>query len=167
MVTVCLGKSVDQELSRTDTGILSDAVSLAKFFGRDASFAGNGEDGFAGFNLVIAFGTAVSHVGVARSAVVLGGVVARNISEIVAVFHLGTSQTVGLSRLLAESGATEHIGICCHVLRTEVEQESRIECDATQACLEVEVRTRAASGVSTQTDGVAGTYILVFFHQMA
>ena len=59
------------------------------------------------------------------------------------------------------SGLGKDIEVICNVLVLEVEQLCRINGDATYPGLEVQMRARASTGITTKTDWLTGLYILV------
>ena len=60
----------------------------------------------------------------------------------------------------------EHVRIAGDILVTEVEHERRIEGNAAEACFKVQVRTRASTRVTAESDGVAGLHHLVFLYKV-
>ena len=60
----------------------------------------------------------------------------------------------------------EHVVVVNNVLIAEVEHQGRIQGYATEACLEMQVRTRATASVATQSDRIAGTYLLIFCDEL-
>ena len=76
------------------------------------------------------------------------------------------TQTVGNDRLLLVCVAIEHIIVSYNILVLEVEHKCWIESYTAEACLEVEVRTSASSGVASKTDGLSCFHYLVFSHKV-
>ena len=77
-----------------------------------------------------------------------------------------TAQTCSVHRLVVVCLFVECVVVARYVLSTEVEHKCRVECYATEACLEVEVRTCASSGVTTESDHFARAYFLVFLYEL-
>ena len=81
------------------------------------------------------------------------------------VAYLST-ETCGLAWFLFISILVVNIIIACDILLAEVEHQRRIERHSAKTCLEVQMRTCAASGVSSKSYGFAGTNQLILLNKV-
>ena len=80
--------------------------------------------------------------------------------------RIDTTQTGGPCRLGSIALAMVCIEIACHVLIAEVEHQGGIQGNATETCLKVQMGTRTAARVATQSDGLSGTYLLILTDEL-
>ena len=60
----------------------------------------------------------------------------------------------------------EHIVVVDDILIAEVEHQGRVQSYAAETRLEMQVRTGATTCVTTQSDNIASTNLLVFLYQL-
>ena len=158
---------VAENLSGTDALVLADVVQSAEFVNAQATLAGDGIDG-------LAFGHLVIEVVAGLGTVILVGGTSLRLATCGAVHLLvrigvllATGGQVGLSTLTVVLAGTEKVEVARDILIAEVEHQCGVERHATEACLEVEVRTRGTTSVSTETDGVTSPHVLIFPHKVS
>ena len=150
-----------QNLAGLQLGILLQVIQLHDGTDRGATLFSNTEERLATLHLVEARLLLVAGLGSCRSQLHLLAVL------VAAEAHAASAtQTGGNGRLLLVGGLAEHVVVVDNILIAEVEHQGRVEGHATETRLEVQVGTRAPSGVATKTDGVAGAHFLILFYEL-
>ena len=146
---------------------LAEAVEAADGIDAHAHLLGDRRKVFAALHLVV---EALRRV---HGRPHLGSFVVAVVSQLAVDLVAGIASVVVLAtftgsnfRVALVTGQREEVVIAGDILVAEVEEKGGIEGYAAQTCLEMQMRTRASSGVAAETDGLSGTYHLVFFHQL-
>ena len=123
-----------------------------------ATLFGDGSQGLTILNLVVELFTHVAVISSYSTTIHL-------LLGVATVAHLATS-LVGIRRFESVCVAVEIIEVACNILVAEVEHQRWVEGYAAKASLEVEVRTSASTGVTTQSDYISCSYLIVLFYEL-
>ena len=104
-------------------------------------------------------------IGKTRRSAVVGGIVVARVGCVRRAVLLSAC-SCSSCRLAVIRRAVESIIIARYVLLTEIEHKSGIESHAAKTCLEVKVRTRASSSVTTETDNITGANLLILIYEL-
>ncbi len=153
-----------QNLSYTECGSLGNAIQTAQLADGRTVLLGNRGKGITGFNLM----NRGAGLGLLGSNLLL--------LEVLALLFLGNCHLLLLCLAGSQCGIAIHqdtasvrtvnIIISLNILHLEVEQSLGVNELAQETGFKVKMGTGRTSSISTQTNGLAGSYRLIFLNQL-